>query len=220
MAEAAPPFRLPGESFWLALIAGFSLALGYGLTARVLHRIAASPNLGLNFSERQIPGTPLQVLRMRHASGDVPLPANLGALSLEALEKSRTEQNRKEAAKAEKQAAEAKKRQHFEETEEPAPLVPALPAAALPRSEPLPERESNPDPWMSPAKEGSPQVPDDEREPATEIQGSEAEPEVSTKSLPSPRPNAQPSPEQTAPPPVAPESAPAPAFVAPDPPPP
>lgn len=205
MAEAATPSRRPGEPFWLALIAGFSLALGYGLVARVLQRTTASPKLGLDFPERKIPGTSLQALRRQHASGDAPLPANLGALSLEALEKSRAEQGRKEAAEAEKQAAEAKERQRLEETEEPAPLAPALPAADLPRPEPLPEWESDPDPWTPPAEEGSPQVPGDEREPATEIQDSEAEPEASTESLPSPLPDVQPFPEQTAPPPPAPE---------------
>ncbi|QEY32792.1 hypothetical protein EVJ50_11675 [Synechococcus sp. RSCCF101] len=110
MGDATAPPRRQGESLWLPLLVGFSLAMGYGLVARVLQRTTASPRLGVAFPEREIPGTSLDALRMQHASGDSPLAADLGALSLERLqdeEKQRAEQDQQEAEEARRQVAEA-----------------------------------------------------------------------------------------------------------------
>ena len=127
---ARPPAQPPLPGWTLALVAGVTFGLGYGVTGRLLDlRPDATARLGESFEMKPTPGTSLESLRMRFGAPSETID-DLGLLEQE--QRRREEQEKLEAAV---RAQPAPVDPNASTGEEPLPEAPLLPAEPLPPSE-------------------------------------------------------------------------------------
>ncbi|MCP9884697.1 hypothetical protein KBY97_06100 [Synechococcus sp. ATX 2A4] len=127
---ARPPAPPPLPGWTLALVAGVTFGLGYGVTGRLLDlRPDAAARLGESFEVKPTPGTSLESLRMRFGAPSETID-DLGLLEQE--QRRREEQEKREAAA---RAQPAPVDPNASTREEPVPEAPLLPAEPLPPSD-------------------------------------------------------------------------------------